>query len=575
MLAAAALCAACGPGDAAPPAPGPPPGVPFEDATERTGLAFVHDNGRTGRYYMPEIMGAGAGLFDMDGDGDLDLYLVQGGAIEGPRRGAGDRLFRNDLGVFAHGADGADGVRFTDVTAASGLGDGGYGMGVATGDADGDGRVDLYVTRFGRDALYLNRGDGRFEDATERAGVGDPRWTVPAAFFDMDGDGDLDLFVGSYVDFRLANHKDCFSATGLADYCGPHSYGDLPDRLFENAGDGTFRDVTAKSGLRSVRSKALGAIPSDFDGDGRIDLYVANDGVANQLWINRGGGRFEETALLAGCALNHEGMAEASMGVDAGDVDDDGDDDLFMTHLRGETNTLYLNRGDGTFEDRTIRFGLATASIPLTGFGTAWVDVDRDARLDLVAVNGAVTVEEHLVRDGDPFPFHQRNQLFLNVSDADGLRFEEHRAGDGDPLAVSEVSRGAAFGDIDNDGDTDVVVANNGGPARVLLNVSRADRSWLGLSLLERDGGPHALGASARVRLPDGRTLTRRARTAGSYASANDPRVLFGLGRLDGGTRLEVAVRWPGGAREAFGPLATDRYHVLVRGTGRPAGESR
>ena len=538
---------------------------PFVDVTELVGVNFKHDNGGTGRMYMPEIMGAGGALLDIDGDGDLDLYLLQGGPIDQQGAASSDRLLRNDLQPSANGVAN---ISFSDITESAGIPLGGYGMGVATGDIDGDGNTDLYVTNFGANRLLKSRGDGTFEDISESSGTDDDNWSVPATFFDMDGDGDLDLYSGSYVDFRLANHRDCFSGTGLPDYCSPHSYGAVPDRLFKNRGDGTFKDISASSGLRASPSKALGVISGDFNDDGHTDLYVANDGVANQLWINQADGTFEDTALFAGCAVNYEGSPEASMGVVAGDVDGDGDEDLFITHLRGETNTLYVNHGDGTFEDRTIRLGLAGPSIPYTGFGTAWLDVENDGKLDLLTVNGAVTVEERLVQNNDPFPYHQPNQLYRNVSEGSALRFVAYPASENDPFSVSQVSRGALFGDLDNDGDLDVVITNNAGASQILMNVVGQKSNWLGLHLRLSENGPDALGASVKLNLPDGGSMLRRVRTSGSYVSANDPRVIFGLGEMAEHRELEISVRWPNGSQESFTLLSAGRYHQIVQGQG-------
>ncbi len=538
----------------------------FIDISESANLRFQHDNGDEGKFYMPEIMGAGGALLDFDNDGDLDLYLVQGGKIEGNDASNQDRLFRNDLIV-----DGIDtGVlKFKDITADAEIPKDGYGMGVATGDIDADGFTDLYISNFGANRLLKNLGDGRFADITEQSGTQDKSWTVPATFLDVDADGDLDLFAGSYVDFRLANHRDCFSGTGLPDYCSPHSYSALTDRLFINNGHGVFTDGTASSGFRRVPSKALGVITGDFDNDGRIDLYVANDGVANQLWLNQGGGLFEDDALFAGCALNYEGLPEASMGIDSADIDGDGDEDIFMTHLRGETNTLYINNGDGTFEDRTINLGLAGPSIPYTGFGTAWLDVDNDGKLDLLAVNGAVTVEESLVQEGDSFPYHQPNQLFQNVSDGESLTFQPYPNTANDPLAASYVSRGALIGDLDNDGDQDIVITNNNGPARLLRNELGQQNSWLGLEAKLAANGAAALGATLQLINLEGTTKFRRVRTSSSYVSASDHRVVFGLGE-SAQESYQVIAKWPDGSRESFVGLTTNQYHPLIRGQGQP-----
>ena len=533
----------------------------FRERAAETGLDFRHVNGMTGKYYLPEITGAGAAVFDYDNDGDLDVYLVQGGAL-GETAGAGtsvsDRLFRNDL------VGGGDGVlRFTDVTTASGIDATEYGMGVATGDYDNDGDVDLYVTSFGPNRLFRNNGDGTFEDVTARAGVDDPSWSVPAAFFDYDRDGWLDLYVGNYVEFSYAVNKVCVSASGIEDYCSPNIYPAASDRLFHNEGDGTFEDVTAPAGLLAASGNALGAIPEDFDDDGWIDVFVANDGNDNQLWMNRGDGTFADEALVRGCAVNMEGRAEASMGVDVGDFDRDGDVDLFMTHLRHETNTLYVNRGDGIFDDLTVRSDLGGASRDYTGFGTAWLDFDLDGWLDLLVVNGAVQSLDHLVAAGDPFPLHQKDQLYRNLGDG---RFRELSAGAGPYFELSDVGRGAAYGDIDNDGDTDVVVTNNNGPARLLLNEARREGASVGI-VLEAGSGPRdAPGARIEVRTSRGPTLWHRVRTAGSYASASDPRVLLGLGPK---ARIErMRVEWPTGRIEEFDAPELDRYTTLVEGSG-------
>jgi hypothetical protein len=569
-------------GEGAPGSPPPESAALFADVTGETGLDFFYWNGMSGEHYMPENMGGGGALADLDGDGDLDLFLVQGrmlgpgkspaDAATPPPTPLADRLFRNDLAP--------GGVpRFTDVTAEAGLADladpAGYGMGAAAGDYDNDGRVDLYLTRFGPNRLLRNRGDGggvRFEDVTAEAGVDDPRWSVPALFFDYDRDGWLDLYVGNYVDFTYELHRPCTTRAGAPDYCDPKVYAAVPDRLFRNLGTGgdgrvRFEDATAKAGLAAAHGKALGAVAADLDGDGWPDLYVANDGTPNQLWLNQGDGTFREEAMLAGCAVSGEGLSEASMGVDAADLDLDGDLDLVISHLTGETHTVYLNDGRGLFDDRTAAAGLGAVTLRATGFGVGARDFDRDGVPDLLAVNGAVRAVEGLARGGDPYPFHQPNQLFLGVGDG---RFEEVTDRAGAAFEPSEVSRGALFGDLDLDGDTDVVVVNNQGPARVLQNVAGDGRPWLGVRVVVGDEGRarDALGATVAVDRPGSPPIWHRAAADGSYAAANDPRVLLHPGDPPPDA-VTVRVRWPEGGEELFDGLAPGRYHTLRRGTGR------
>ena len=572
----------------------------FTDEAEASGLDFVHVNGASGELRMSEILGPGAALFDFDNDGDLDVYLVQGGAPPAreaaagdgsdagraaaasggptaaetpsrpPRPPAGDRLYRNDLEVRA---DGTRSLRFTDVTRGSGLDGRSYGMGVAAGDFDNDGRVDLYRTGLGPNQLFRNEGGGHFTDVTREAGVGDPRWSVSASFVDFDRDGRLDLYVGNYLDPGAdAPGPACFTRTGERDYCGPSAYSPVRDRLYRNRGDGTFVDVTAASGVAREFGPALGVAAFDADADGWPDVYVANDGEPNQLWMNRGDGTFDNRALLAGAALNGSGRTEASMGVDAGDFDADGDDDLFMTHLTRETNTLYVNDGAGLFEDRTARAGLGGPSVPYTGFGTAWFDFDNDGRLDLLVVNGAVQAAHQrfamgarvTAPAGGPLPLQQPNQLFRNLGNG---RFADVTGRAGAVFELSEVSRGAAFGDIDNDGDVDVLVTNNAGPARLLINGAGRHHRWIGLRLVGGPGRRDMSGARVGVFRPDGPPLWRRARADGSYASASDPRVLVGLGREAAVRRVRVV--WPSGREEEWTDLPVDRWTTLEEGRGR------
>ncbi len=578
---AAALLLAGGCHRSGDPAPG---GEIFVDRARASGLDFVHFNGMAGELYFSEMVGPGSALFDADNDGDLDLFLVQGRML-GPGKTLADavfppaagaplrgRLFRNDLEAGA-------GLRFTDVTAASGLVADGYGMGAAAGDVDNDGWTDLYLTGFGANQLWRNDGPGAdggvtFSDVTAASGTGEERWSTSAAFLDFDRDGWLDLYVVNYTDFRIANHEPCVNQLGQREYCGPRSYRPETDRLFRNLGPGadgavTFADVSAEAGLLAAPGPGLGVAVADFDGDGWPDVYVANDQARNHLWMNRGAGGgsplFREEALARGCALDAQGRAQASMGVEAGDVDRDGDADLFMTHLLREVNTLYVNDGKGAFTDRTMASGLGAPSIGATGFGTALLDVDLDGWLDVIAVNGEVRTIPEQRAAGDPLPLRQANQLFLGA----GGRFVDASAR-APVLAAPAVSRGAAVGDVDNDGDPDVVVNDNGGPVQLLINQLGGRAHWLGLRLLT-PAGRDALGAEATLVRAGEPPLVSRARTDSSFLVARDPRVLFGLGtdRTPG----RVIVYWPSGRRERFDGLAVDRYHALTVGDGDPVAE--
>jgi hypothetical protein len=535
----------------------------FTDRTAESRLDFVHDNGATGELLLPEVTGAGGALFDFDNDGDLDLFAVQGTALKpGSSRTSGrtapsargSRLFRNDFG-----AGGDRRLRFTDVTDRSGIAATGYGMGAATGDIDNDGWTDLYVTNLGPNQLLRNNGDGTFTDVTARSGANDARWSTSATFFDYDRDGWLDLYVANYVNFTVDMKRECFSSGSARDYCNPVVYDPVPDRLFHNNRDGTFTDVSARAGISRVRARGLGVIAADVNEDGWTDLYVANDGDPNLLWINdKGTGVFRDEALLSGVAVNRMGQSQGSMGVDIGDVDGDGDEDLFVTNLDNEGNTFYRNVGKGLFEDRTIEAGLF--KLGFTGFGTRLLDYDHDGWLDLVVVNGAVRHMDQQVRAGDPYPLKQRSQLFHNEG---GRRFSDATSSAGGALGPLHVSRGAATGDLDNDGDVDLVVFNNSGPARVLVNDAGQRRRWLGVRVI--DGrGRDVLQARVEVVRAEGGVLRRRVQTDGSYCAASDPRVQFGLG-ADGSPQT-VRVHWPGAGVEEFRGLAVDRYWVLESG---------
>ncbi len=505
-------------------------------------VPFRHETGARGRFHLPEIMGGGVALFDADADGDVDLYLTNGnldpqtGTVDpmGPR----NAFFRNE------------GTRFVEATEASGLGDAGYGMGVAVGDVDNDGDLDVYVANFGPDRLYVNDG-GVFTDATARARLLLDGWSSSATFVDYDGDGWLDLFVARYVAYQ--GDKRCTDAAGRADYCGPSMFAPQSDRLFRNRGDGTFEDVSDATGIGRGIGRALGVVAFDANGDRRIDLYVANDGDANHLWIQQADGRFVDEALLRGVAYNQAGETEAGMGVLAEDFDADGALDLFVTHLTTETNTLYRHAG-ATYQDLSGDSGLAAESLPFTGFGNAAIDLDLDGALDLIVANGRVSggFEAGSSRQR----FVEPNQLFRNLGDG---RFSPQ------PWISMGISRGLATADIDGDGDDDWVVANLDESPEVWINESPRQGHWLAVRAHLPEAHREADGALVILEV-DGRRALRRIDRGGGYLSSKDAVARFGLGAT--ANKLSLTIIWPDGSEEFFEVPGIDRVLDVVRGSG-------
>ena len=546
----ALLCAiACGSPDTARPA-GPASDAPppwFEEVAAARGIQFTHRSGHRDRYLLPEIMGGGAALFDMDGDEDLDAFLVQSGSlVDAPDKADGNRLFRNrGKGTFE------------DATAGSGTGTTGYGMGVAAGDYDNDGDVDLYVTHLGPNVLLQNDGTGRFTDVTARAGVAGGGWSTSAAFVDYDGDGDLDLAVVRYIDWAVATEKPCFSLTGVADYCSPRNYdAPMPSLLFRNNGNGTFTDVTAAAGLRRAVGNGLGIVAADFDGNGQVDLFIANDSTPNHLWMNLGGGRFAERALVSGVALDQDGRPKAGMGVHAADVDKDGDHDLLVVNLDSESDSFYRNEFP-YFVDDTAAVGLRTVSRRFTRFGMAMLDFDNDGLLDIYEANGRVGLQSERFADD---PYAEPNLLLRGTAKG----FEAVRPEGGTSPALVATSRAAAFGDVDDDGGIDILVSNRDARPHLLRNTAPQRGHWLSVRVVE-EHGRDALGAELTVVVGDER-IRCDVRSAYSYLASNDPRVHVGLGRA---TRVDqIRVRWPGGMTEAFGPFEADRSVSIRKGAG-------
>lgn len=521
--------------------------VRFEDVAATAGLDLRYDAGVSDRLLLPDTMGGGVGLIDYDGDGWLDVYLVNGCPLpfDAASPPAPNRLYRNRR----------DGT-FEDVTTRAGVAGRGYGMGCAVGDYDGDGHDDLYVTGLRDTVLYRNRGDGTFEDVTARAGVESSRWTTAAGFADLDGDADLDLVVVTYVEDRLDPGRICRDHANHPIHCSPKLYPDQPDHLFRNNGDGTFTDVAAEAGFEGPDGRGLGLALADFDEDGKLDVFVANDASADFLFHNEGGLRFAEVGQASGVAFDGMGRATASMGVAADDLNADGKIDLFHTNFQNEPNTLLLNLGAGQFADGTLAAGLEGPSWAKTGFGTAALDADNDGRLDLFVANGQV--------DDQPWinsPMAQEPQLYLG---RDGGRFALASPETSAYLSRSVVGRGLACGDLDNDGRLDLIVVHRDAPVAVLHNTTTGGGHWLGLRLRGKASGPMPVGARVTCQA-GGHTWTRWWTSGTGYLSAHDPRIWIGLGGAEKVDRLEI--RWPSGHVQACAGPEPDRIYQAVEGT--------
>ena len=537
---------------------GPPAsGVRFMDVAAEAGIRFVHENAATAEKYLIETMGGAAAWLDADGDGLLDLYLANSARTEAfspkePLRGA---LYRNE-----------GGGTFSDATATSGVGaEGLFAMGVAVGDYDNDGDPDLLVSGHGRSVLFRNEGRGRFLDVTSEANVANEgKWGSSAAWFDYDRDGWLDLVVVNYLEWSAAGNLHCGERRpGYRSYCHPNKYAPQTPTLFRNLGDGTFEDATGRVGLEAQAGNGLGVVCFDYDRDGWTDVFIANDSMPNFLFRNLEGKRFEEVAFAAGVALGENGEAEAGMGVDAADYDNDGWPDLYMTHLDFEFDRLYRNQGDGTFLDATFEDGIGYKTFDVSGFGTRFVDYDNDGWRDLFVANGHVLDNIELFHEGTRY--QERKLVFRNA----GGKFEDAGAQLGNDIARARVSRGAAFADYDNDGDVDVLVANNGQAPQLLRNDGGNRNRWLQVLLVGSRSNRDGVGA--RVTVTAGGTVLVAERTGGgSYQAAHDPRLHFGLGDR---TRADsVEVDWPSGRLDRLESVKSDQ--VLVVHEGSHAGSS-
>ncbi|MDT5293406.1 MAG: enediyne biosynthesis protein [Acidobacteriota bacterium] len=544
--------------ESAPPARRPPAPtaqsrspVTFTDITTQSGVTFRHAASPTSQKYLPETMGGGVALFDYDGDGRLDIFFTNGALLLDPMpKGAQpdkrDPHFWNRL--YHQKPDGT----FEDVTERSGLRGEGYSMGAAAADFDGDGRPDLYVTSYGAGHLYRNRGDGTFEDVTQNTKAAVAGWSTSAGWFDYDRDGRLDLFVARYMDWDFEHGSLYCGSPQVRAYCHPDNFHGASPVLLHQKADGTFEDVSARAGLADPDGKSLGVVFADFDDDGRADVFVANDNARQFLFRNKGDGTFEDVALLAGVGYDENGKSFAGMGVDAADYDNDGRVDVFVTALSNETYPLFRNNGDMTFAYATSTAGVGLITIPFSGWGARFADFDSDGLRDIFVAQGHVldTIEKttgFLTYKQPPLLMRNTGKGFVNVSASAGL-------------TRLLAARGAAFGDLDNDGDTDVVLAQTDGPPVILRNDGTKNH-WLGLALAGAKGNRQGFGARVVVTDAGGARQVFDVTAAGSYLSSNDPRLLVGLGAK---TARTVEVRWPGGATQTVNNPPVDGYMTIT-----------
>jgi hypothetical protein len=527
--------------------------VQFRNIAKEAGVEVQHINGASPERFLVETMSAGGLFLDYDGDGWLDLVLIDGGSLADRQVAARaqHRLFRNR----------GDGT-FENVTASSGLRHREYGIGACAADYDNDGWIDLYVTNLGPNVLYRNNGRGAFVDVTQAAGVGSPLFSTSCAFTDVDRDGDLDLFVANYVD-ATADHNMFCSGSDPSDrtrmYCHPLVYKGQPDVMYRNMGNGTFTDISGEAGLGGRRGNGLGVAVADYDDDGWPDIFVANDGVPNFLYHNQGRGVFAETALLAGVAVASDGKARAGMGTDFGDYDGDGRLDLFVTNHELERHTLFRNLGGGLFQEVTSESGIGSATLPFVGFGTAFLDYDNDADLDLAIVNGHVLTNPEKYDRGSRYA--QRKLLFRN----DGGRMTEVGRLAGPGFALEKVGRALAVGDIDRDGDLDLLVTNNGQTADLLRNDGGNRQNAILIRLVGTTSNRDGIGA--RLRVTAGvNTQLREVKSGSSYLAQHDLRVHVGLGRAASVDRVEI--RWPAGGTDVLRDLPANQILTIVEGKG-------
>jgi len=532
--------------------------IRFEDIAERAGVHFVLENSPTPEKHQPETMPAGVALFDYDGDGLLDIYLVNGAEMPslvktGPKYS--NRLFHNN----------GNGT-FTDVTQRAGVAGSGYGMGVAVGDYDNDGRPDLFLANVNGNQLFHNNGDGTFTDVTAKAGVsgalhkGRKMWSIAAGWFDYNRDGLLDLFVANYVDWDPRYEPNCVGINGRG-YCHPDSFPPLTNTLYRNNGDGTFTDVSAETGISKVEGRGMGVAFADYDNDGWPDVFVANDNSPNLLFHNLGGKRFEEVGMQAGVAYNEEGDALAGMGVDFRDVNNDGLPDIWHTAIENETFPLYLNSGKGAFVNAGQTSHVANLTRLMSGWSNGIVDLDNDGWKDLVVARS--NVMDNIEQISRHFRYAEPNSVFRNLGNG---QFADASATAGTDFTKPAPHRGLAYGDLDNDGRMDLVVTALGAPVSVFRNTTETHNHWILIKLIGTKSNRMGLGAQIRVTTDDGRSLYNEATTSTGYAASSDPRVHFGLGAARAIREMEI--RWPSGTRQLLHDVPVDRLMVVTEADG-------
>ncbi len=528
----------------------------FSEMLESSGVSYRNVSGEPEKRFILSSLGSGAGLFDYDEDGDLDLYLINGAILDGVRviPAGTNRLYRNE-----------GGWSFRDVTEESGAGDSGWGLGCAVGDYDNDGWSDLYVSNVGANVLLRNQGDGTFRDVSGEAGVGHDGWGTSSAFFDADHDGDLDLYVANYMDpdpskLPLPGTLPTCRWFGLEVFCGPRGLNAAPDVYYRNEGNGSFSDATEEFGFDVGSAYGLGVVAGDYDSDGDVDLYVANDSVPNFLFRNNGDGHFADVGLLSGAAYNASGQAEAGMGVDLVDLDGDGQLEIFVTNFANETNTFYSNRG-GIFLDATSETNLEMLSLSWLGWATRFADWDNDGDDDLFVANGHVypQIEDAARAESTP-GYRQQNQIFINQGRGE---FAEATFSPGDGMRAIASSRGGAFGDIDNDGDIDAVILNIDDTPSLLRNDTAAQGRWIGLRLVGTSGNREGIGA--RVVLTRGsQRQIKEVHPSGSFLSSSDSRLYFGMGVSE--VADSIRIRWPNGLEQQLDGVSSNQLLLVVEG---------